>query len=410
MKTLVISKPIYNYYLPLVDFPNNGDVFNIETSIDSIYGEANIAAYMLGKYGVDVSYTGIIGKDEAGESFKKIMEENHVDTKFMEINYDLKTDVAYSIVKTEKGGFSKVKVNTMKNDLTKYKYDFTPDFIVFDDKDFSGANAALNNYPNVTSIFYGDKPTKDALNMCKRSSYVVCNIEFVSKITGLQIELNKPKTVINLYQKLVDLYKCNWIITLGEYGVIYCNDNNVKMIPGIPTTVVDKDKAGSIFFGTFAYCIVSGMDIEESVRLANIGASNSLGVIGAMNGIMDLNALLTYRVKQEVVQEQVVSTQAQSVSTNTSEVVTNPQVEVMNNLVEQKVESIEHVEALQPTNVNISNNEAIEQMEVIQSNVVPNQNVQVNVVNNGTLQQTEATQLNNVVNQNPQVVNNNEVQ
>ena len=319
-KVLVVSKPIYNNIMPLVDFPNNKDVFNIDSSLESIMGEANVAAFILGKYGVDVSYTGIVGNDEAGLKFKKILQSNNVKTDYIETNFDLKTDVCHTIINTEKSGFSHIKVNSMKADLSKFKYGFTPEFIVFDDKDFSGANAALNNYPNVPAIFYGKNPNKDAVNMCKRADYIVCNINFASKLTGLEIALNKPKTIVNLYQKLIDLYKGNWIITLEEYGVIYCNDNTVKMIPGIKSEVVDKDKAGSVFFGTFAYSIVSGMDIENAVRLSNIAASSSLSTIGAINGIIDLNELLKYKVNTNINQINSNLNTSQSYETETLDV------------------------------------------------------------------------------------------
>lgn len=295
-KVLVISKPIFNNVLPLVDFPVNKDVFNLSTSLESIMGEANVAAYILGKYNIPVAFSGIVGNDEAGDKFKKTLETVNVNLKFMETNFEAKTDVCYTIINTQKGGFSHIKVNSMTADLTKYKYDFNPIFIVFDDKDFSGVNAALNNYPNVPAIFYGKNPNKDAINMCKRADYIVCNISFASKLTGLEIQLNKPKTIVNLYQKLIDLFKGEWVITLGEYGVIYCNQDNVKMIPALKNEVVDKDKAGSVFFGTFAYSIISGMDIENAVRLANIAASNSLGQIGSLNGLMELEELLKHKI------------------------------------------------------------------------------------------------------------------
>lgn len=294
MKTLVVSKPNYNYIFPLVDFPHNKDIFNIDASYEAIIGEANIAAAILGKYGLDVSFTGIIGNDENGLKFKKTLEKFNVDTKYIDTDFEHNTDVAYSIINTEKIGFSHIKVNSMKTDLSKFKYEFTPDCIVFDDKDFSGANAALNNYPNVPSIFYAKKLDKNAINMCKRASYIVCNISFASKLTNIEIELNKPKTIVSLYQKLIDLYKGEWIITLGEHGVIYCNDNNVKMIPGIKTEVVDVDKSSGVFFGTFVFSIINGYDIENSVRLANVAASYSLSSIGATNGLMELEDLKKY--------------------------------------------------------------------------------------------------------------------
>ena len=366
MKILVISKPNYNNIMPLVDFPKNKDVFNLNNMVESIMGEANVSAYILGKYNIPVEYVGIIGNDEAGLKFKKMLESVNVSTKFMDIDYELRTDVTNTILNIEKGGFSHIKINSMQKDITKYKYDFDPNYVVFDDKDFSGANAALNNYPNSKFIFYGKNPNKDAINMCKRADYIVCNINFASKLTGLEIVLNKPKTIIALYQKLIDLFKGEWIITLGEHGVIYCNDNNVKMIPALKTDVIDQDKAGSVFFGTFAYSIVSGMDIENAVRLANINASNSLNKIGVTNGLLELEDLLKNRIlKQETIQvEESVKeinnqVQEQQISNN----IVNSQVHEQNNASnsinnENQVEVIQ--QQVQPTKVetiNINGNE-----------------------------------------------------
>lgn len=347
MKTLVISKPIFNNILPLVDFPNNKDVFNIKSSIESIMGEANVAAYILGKYGVPVSYTGIVGNDEAGNKFKKTLESANVDLKFMETNFEEKTDVCHTIINIEKGGFSHIRVNSMEHDLTKYKYDFNPSFIVFDDKDFSGANAALNNYQNVPAIFYGKNPNKDAINMCKRADYIVCNINFASKLTGLEIQLNKPKTVVSLYQKLIDLFKGEWVITLGEYGVIYCNQDNVKMIPALKCEVVDKDKAGSVFFGTFAYSIINGMDIENAVRLANIAASTSLSQVGAINGLMEIDALLKNRIVTEVKEPTQVVDQVQ-VNTNNDAQVQTEQMQQVEPVINNNIEQVQNIQ--QPVN------------------------------------------------------------
>jgi len=347
-KVLIISKPTFNNIMPLVDFPKNRDIYNLSETIESIMGEANVAAYILGKYNVAASYTGIVGNDEAGSKFKKILEGVNIDTKFIETDYEVSTDITHTIINAEKGGFSHIKVNSMVKDLTKFKYDFNPSYIVFDDKDFSGANAALNNYPNVKTIFYGKNPNKDAINMCKRSDYIVCNINFASKLTGLEISLNKPKSIIALYQKLIDLFKGVWIITLGEYGVIYSNENQVKMIPALKCEVIDRDKASGVFFGTFAYAIVTGMGIENAVRLANINASQSLAKIGAINGLMDINELLKYKTindnlsveKQDAVQS-VVEHSMQQVNTNEAVEINNKDELIVNEVSQSNVETLE---------------------------------------------------------------------
>lgn len=361
-RVLVISKPIFNNILPLVDFPNNKDVFNLNSSLESIMGEANVAAYILGKYNIPISFAGIVGNDEVGDKFKKTLESVNVNLKYVETNFEAKTDVCHTIINTQKGGFSHIKINSMNADLTKYKYDFNPSFIVFDDKDFSGVNAALNNYPNVPAIFYGKNANKDAINMCKRADYIVCNISFASKLTGLEIQLNKPKTIVNLYQKLIDLFKGEWIITLGEYGVIYCNQDNVKMIPALKSEVVDKDKAGSVFFGTFAYSIISGMDIENAVRLANIAASNSLSQIGSLNGLMELEELLKHKISlpSEVKEingnqnvEQIVNNETikDSINVDNSTINLQSNAQPANNEIQQQTKTETQVESFDVLNI-----------------------------------------------------------
>ena len=125
-KVLIVSKPIINNIMPLVDFPKNKDIYNLDKTIESIIGEANVAAYILGKYNVASSYTGIIGNDEAGNEFKNLLTTVNVDTKFVETDFEGKTDITHTIINVEKGGFSHIKVNSMVKDLTKFKYDFKP--------------------------------------------------------------------------------------------------------------------------------------------------------------------------------------------------------------------------------------------------------------------------------------------
>ena len=109
-KVLIISKPIMNNIMPLVDFPKNNDVFNLKETLESITGEANVAAYILGKYVVKSEYTGIIGNDEAGNKFKTMLSNVNVDTKYMEIDYEGKTNVIHTIINTEKQGFSQLEL------------------------------------------------------------------------------------------------------------------------------------------------------------------------------------------------------------------------------------------------------------------------------------------------------------
>ena len=73
MKALVISKPIYDYILPLVEFPLDGDKFYIENSIRTISNIGAIVSIVMAKYGIDTSYTGVVGEDDIGGKIKEIL-------------------------------------------------------------------------------------------------------------------------------------------------------------------------------------------------------------------------------------------------------------------------------------------------------------------------------------------------
>ena len=97
MKVLVISKPIYDNIMPLVEFPSDGDKFYINNSVKSISNVGSLVAITLSKYGLDVSFTGMIGEDYIGSKIKEIFNSYRVDTKYIETSYEEQTCVSNKI-------------------------------------------------------------------------------------------------------------------------------------------------------------------------------------------------------------------------------------------------------------------------------------------------------------------------
>ena len=90
-----------------------------------------------------------------------------------------------------------------------------------DDKDYPANLAALNNYPNSKLIFIGEKYNKESSIYCNKCNYVICNLKFASDATGVVNDLHKPKNIINLFQKYIDIYKSNLIIRLDNFDILY---------------------------------------------------------------------------------------------------------------------------------------------------------------------------------------------
>lgn len=266
MKTLVISKPIYDYILPLVEFPEDGDTFFIENSIKTLSNVGVLTAITLAKYGLDVSFTGMIGDDEIGRKIKEIFESYRINTKYIETSYTERTCSNYKIYNSKTNKFTTIQEKSIKATLTKYKYEFIPDVIIMDDGDYGANLAAINNYPNSKLIYIGNKFTKDSLVYCNKCNYIISTLSFASEATGVTTNLNKEKNIVQLFQKFVDLYNANLIIKLNNFDILYCINDEVRLMKNINKNITNKE---NLYDACLSYFIITTNNVENSIKLTN---------------------------------------------------------------------------------------------------------------------------------------------
>jgi len=288
MKVLVISKPIYDNIMPLVEFPSDGDNFYINSSIKSISNIGSLAAITLAKYGLDVSFTGMVGEDYIGNKIKEIFNSYRVDTKYIETSYEESTCVSNKIYNSKTNTFTTINELSLKNGLTKYKYEFIPNVIIMDDKDYQANVAAINNYSDALTIFISDKYTKESslyLNKCK---YIISNLKFASDATGVTSDLSKPKNIIELFQKYTDLYKSNLIIKLDSFDLLYCVNDEVRLIKNVNKNIKNKD---NVYYSVLCFFLSINMDIESAIKYTNKVMLNSNSELDMLKNIPDYNVI-----------------------------------------------------------------------------------------------------------------------
>lgn len=288
MKTLVISKPIYDFIIPLVEFPQDGDKFYINNSINTLSDIGTITSIILSKYGLDVSYTGMIGEDYIGNKIKEILSSYKIDTTYIETSYTEKTCSSYKIYNSKTNKFTSIDEISLKNGLTKYKYEFIPDIIVMDDKDYSANLAAINNYPNSLKIFISEKYTKESSVYLNKCNYVICNLKFASMATGVVNDLNKPKNIVNLFQKYIDLYNSNLIVRLDNFDILYCINDEVRIIKNVNKNILNKE---NIYYGILSFFLSNKIDIESSIKFTNKVMLSSLNELDMIKNIPEYNVV-----------------------------------------------------------------------------------------------------------------------
>ena len=292
MKALVISKPVYDYILPLVDFPEDGDNFFIESSIKTISSIGSIIAITLANYGVDTSFTGVVGEDDIGNKIKEIFNNNKVDTSYIETNYTEHTCINHKIYNSKTNKFTSIEEKSIKQGLIKYKYEFIPDIVIMDDGDYNANMASINNYPESNSIYIGEKFTKDSSVYCNKCKYVISNLSFASVATGILNNLNKPKTIVSIFQKYIDLYNSNLIIKLDNFDFLYCVNDEVRLIKNTNNNLTNKDY---LYYAVLIYFLINTNNIENSIKYTNkamISSKNELDMIKNIPEFKEVNNLL----------------------------------------------------------------------------------------------------------------------
>ena len=295
MKTLVISKPVYNYILPLVEFPKDGDNFFIDKSIKTINGTGSIISLLLAKCGIDVSFTGMVGEDDIGNRIKTILSSARIDTSYIETSYEESTSITHSIYNSKTNTFTNIEERSIKKGLMKYKYEFIPDVVIMDDGDYEANMAAINNYPNSKLIYIGQKYASFSNVYANKCKYVISNLSFASDLTGVVNNLNKPKTMVNLFQKYVDLYNSKLIIVLDNFDVLYYVKDEVRLIKNVNEKIKNKEY---IYYGLLCYFLINTDNIEESIKYANKAMSLTNNELDMINNIPDFKTL--YPLLEEI--------------------------------------------------------------------------------------------------------------
>ena len=323
MNVLVIGKPKYNVILESESFPKENEKIKVNERLEISAGPSVYVACMLAKWGIPVYYAGAVSGDEIGSKIKTEIESFGVDTKFMELDYEHHSSINYVLLNKATGSSTEI-LHDSETYLKKYKYDILPDYIITDGSDLGASIAASNNYPKAKMILLANKASQEYIDLSKRCSYVCANMNFAEALTKMQFEFNRNKSLVNLFQKIKDLNKAEYILMLREKGVLYTNNRQVKMIPAVTIEKKDDANSGSSFFATYCYGILRGLDMDTIAKTSNIAGALALTKIGSLNTIPDKEEVFTTAgVKDEPVNTQAPSNNNQaSTQVNTTQTLT----------------------------------------------------------------------------------------
>jgi sulfofructose kinase len=291
MKILCIGHASYDITIPFEGYP----IENTKNRVDEKYecggGPASNAAYLLGKWGLETTFIGVLGDDVYGHRIVDEFKGVNVNTDHVEFDKEGETTLSFIIV-NKKNGSRTVLAHRLPNMELKRKCDIKADIILIDGQELEASLDAIENNPNAISILDAGSLKEANVILGKKVNYLVCSKSFAEDFTKIKIDFNNPKSIAEVYNIMNNEFKNNIIITLEAKGCLYMKDGKIKLMPSINVTPVDTTGAGDIFHGAFTYCIANGYDLEKTLKISNITGALSVTRMGGRNSVFPLEEVM----------------------------------------------------------------------------------------------------------------------
>ena len=279
MKVLCIGHATYDIMINMDNYPIENSKNRVKELLGCGGGQACNAAYLLGKWGIDTYFLGIIGNDEYGKIIKKELKSVNVNTDYLEEKG--KTTISYIVVNSSNATRTCLTYHPTDLKMKIIDENINPDIILTDGYEIDMVNYLLDKYPNCISVLDAEKNTESIIDLAKRVTYVISSKSFLEKFSNTKIDNdNSLYKALDYSQKHFN----NLIVTLEDKGCIY----NDLIVPSIKVKSVDSTGAGDIFHGAFIYGLTKNWEMDKILRFSNIAGALSVTKLGSKNSVYNL--------------------------------------------------------------------------------------------------------------------------
>ena len=291
MKITCVGHIAYDIIYQLDKFPSENTKVKTKKKIENGGGGAANMAYLLGKWKVDTTLIGRIGKDVYGSKIIEELKEASINTNYI-IQDHQATDIS-TILTTNKT--RTIIASTNHTYLQSLPNIETPDVFLLDGQEPILSKQLIKQFPNTIKILDPPNINEETISLAKKVDYMIAPLSFIQKLTNISIN-KKDKTQLETIYKQVktDFPKPTIIITLEEEGAMYQENQQIIYIPTYSVKEQDTTGAGDIFHAAFAYYLISHHSLYECIEKANHAASYSVTQLGRKNATPTLEQLESF--------------------------------------------------------------------------------------------------------------------
>lgn len=299
MEILCIGQCAYDITFPIKGEISENHKYRIKELYECIGAPAANSAYLCAKWGGNVGIISRVGKDIYGDKVLNVLSNEGVNTDFIVIDDKFNTPLSCIISNIENGDRTIFNCPGKLNDINFLFPKKEPKVILVDGHELEASKIALNKYKNSISIIDAGTFNENTKILSSLVDYLICSEDFARQFTGIEIDINDIENLENIFRKLEEINNKNIVITLGESGLVYKENNKINILKAYPSKAVDTTGAGDIFHGTFAYCMSKNYNKLEALKISSITSAISVGKFGGQSSIPSKKMVNEYIFKFE---------------------------------------------------------------------------------------------------------------
>lgn len=251
--------------------------------IQMIGGPATCACGVCSKWGIKSYLLSRVGDDFIGDGLISELKKYRIDTAYVKRLENANS--AFSTVVLHEDNGNRTIFNDA-GDLREVEFDVPSDvkILEFDGHEVEACKKALKNNPDAISVLDGGSVRKETLTLAKLVDYLVCSNDFANQYYEKELDINDMDDVKKCFVKLHELCD-NVVITVGEHGAFFEEDDQIRHIEGFKVEVRDTTGAGDVFHGAFVYGLYNNLSLSDTVRLACAASALSITHVGGIASI-----------------------------------------------------------------------------------------------------------------------------
>ncbi len=254
-------------------------------------GPVATALVSLTRLGINCSFYGIAGDDEAGMKIKESLKSENINIKGLLTRPQSSSQVAFIAI--EKGSGKRTIFWKRPSAEPLKPHELPEDFL--DNTDFlliDGLMAEVSIHAvkkarekNIPVMLDAGRIREGMIEIAHLCDYLVGSEEFARELLNNKDSFDPEKSI--MYMKEFNTKATT--ITLGRKGSMTISGDKIFQTPAFKVKVIDTTGAGDVFHGGYIYGLLQKWNIKDVVRFASAFAALKCKKLGGRAGIPSLN-------------------------------------------------------------------------------------------------------------------------